>query len=438
MTLLVGATASASAVIIFTYFLGFALGGLGAARLLKRGLVRNPLRAYAGIELVTGCACVAFSFAFPAAMAWLAPLQNHVGGDFEKYLVRFFCGCILVLPIAGLMGASFPLLAQALDDSDSNTNSNSARRWSVAYSANLAGAVLASIAAPFAVLPAIGLRGAMWLCLAICSAVAIFVQARGGATSPMRRSFAMSSRSWQPAYTHLLIGAFSSGCVFFALEIIWVHLVGTVVGGSIYAFSSMLTGVLIGLWGGSWIANRPKGVRPARVLLASAFALLLQLAAWPLAPALFILPPKAIAVGFYSRELYRLLVACILIVPSAIPLGLIYPALLKTGPIAIPRGDREGSAWFAGYMSASNSLGCLAGALLSTFVLIDRLGSEWSLKIIILLIGALWLVFEFRIPEIGMVNRRESRKRWETRFAGAFLSAMLVAESGRLTGIWNT
>jgi spermidine synthase len=430
VTLLVGATASASAVIIFTYFLGFALGGLAAAGLLKGALVRNPLRAYARIELLTGCACVAFSFAFPIAMTWLAPLQNHVSGDFGKYLVRFLCGCILVLPIAALMGASFPLLAQALDDNDSD--SSTARRWSVAYSANLAGAVLASIAAPFVILPAIGLRGAMWLCLAICAAVAIFVQVRVSAAPPVRRSFAPTTREWQPEYSHLLIGAFSSGCVFFALEIIWVHLVGTVVGGSIYAFSSMLTGVLIGLWGGSWIANRPKGVRPARVLLASAFALLLQLAAWPLAPALFILPPKAIAVSFYSRELYRLLVACILIVPSAIPLGLIYPALLKSGPIANVRGDREGSAWFAGYMSAANSLGCLAGALLSTFVLINRLGSEWSLKIIILLIGALWLVFEFRFPGTATLNRRESRKRWETRLAGSVLAAMLVA------GVWAT
>src|ERR1700735_1370349 len=84
VTLLVGATASASAAVIFTYFLGFAVGGLVAGRILKRGLVRDPLRAYAGIELLTGVACVAFSFAFPTAMAWLAPLQNLSTGEFGK------------------------------------------------------------------------------------------------------------------------------------------------------------------------------------------------------------------------------------------------------------------------------------------------------------------------------------------------------------------
>jgi spermidine synthase len=429
VTLLVGATASASAAVIFTYFLGFAVGGLAAARLLKRGSVQNPLRAYAGIELLTGCACVVFSFAFPTAMSLLAPLQNLVIGEFGKYLVRFVCGCLLVLPIAAMMGASFPLLAQALDD----MNTNAPRRWSVAYSANLAGAVLASLAAPFVLFPVIGLRGAMWLCFAICAAVALFVQLRGSSASPQVRpksSMATAFGNWQPGYSHLLIAAFLSGCVFFALEIIWIHLVGAVVGGSIYAFSWMLTGVLIGLWGGSWIANRSKDLRPARVLLLCAFALLIQLAAWPLAPALFVLAPKAIAVSFYPRELYRLLVACILIVPSAVSLGLIYPTLLKSPLVSQAHGDRETSAWFAGYMSAANSLGCLAGALLSTFLLIDRLGSELSLKIVTLVIAALWLVFEFRDPNI-----RQSGKRLGNTFAAAALAAMLVA--GVYMTRWN-
>jgi spermidine synthase len=206
VTLLVGATASASAVIIFTYFLGFAVGGVAAASLLKRGSVQNPLRAYAGIELLVGCACIVFSFGFPSAMAMLAPLQNLAASEFGRYFVRFFCGCLLVLPIAALMGASFPLLAQALDNVEYDANVDAPKRWSVAYSANLAGAVLASLAAPFLLFPVIGLRGAMWLCLAICAAVAVVVQFgmqfRGRAASPMRSKSisAKLRRQWQPGY----------------------------------------------------------------------------------------------------------------------------------------------------------------------------------------------------------------------------------------------
>ena len=111
--------------------------------------------------------------------------------------------------------------------------------------------------------------------------------------SPGRRrsSSGANGAKWQPEISYLLIASFLSGCVFFALEIIWIHLVGAVVGGSIYAFSWMLTSVLIGLWVGSWIANRSKGIRPAKVFLLCAFALLIQLSAWPLAPALFAIAP---------------------------------------------------------------------------------------------------------------------------------------------------
>jgi hypothetical protein len=41
--------------------------------------------------------------------------------------------------------------------------------------------------------------------------------------------------------------AFVSGALFFALEVIWTHLVGVAIGTSVYAFSLMLFVVLLGL-----------------------------------------------------------------------------------------------------------------------------------------------------------------------------------------------
>jgi spermidine synthase len=225
---------------------------------------------------------------------------------------------------------------------------------------------------------------------------------------------------WHPEGSYLLIASFLSGCVFFALEVIWIHLVGAVVGGSIYAFSWMLTSVLIGLWAGAWIANRSQNMRPAKVFLLCAFALLIQLAAWPLAPALFAIAPAWISAGFYTRELFRLLVACVLIVPSACSLGLIYPTLLKS-----PQVNGEENAWFAGYLSAANAIGCLAGALLSTFVLVNRLGSELSLKGITLVLAALWLFFELRELKPGFSHR----------LAAAVIAGMLVC--GAISVTWN-
>src|ERR1035441_232706 len=62
--LLVGATASASAVVLFTYFLGFALGGVAAAGLIRKGRIGRPLLAYGIVELAVGISCIAFSYCF--------------------------------------------------------------------------------------------------------------------------------------------------------------------------------------------------------------------------------------------------------------------------------------------------------------------------------------------------------------------------------------
>ena len=403
ITLLVGATATASAIVVFTYFLGFALGGVVAAQALKRNAAGRPLRTYGLLELLVGISCVVFSYTFHAAMARLAPLQNMVGTELAKEAVRFGCGCLLVLPIAALMGASFPLIAQALDRGDAP----GAQRWSQAYSANLAGAVLASLLAPYFLIPAIGLRGVMWLCAGICGVVAIVSQLRRERS--VHRNAPDRDRRFRAIevdrnMTLLLAASFLSGWIFFALEIIWTHLIGAVIGGSVYAFSAMLATVLTGLLAGSWLVNRmgdrAGGVRTSFVIQLCAISLVIQLWIWDVSPAFFAVAGPRIYAHFYAREAYRLLVAAVLIVPPSTLLGMIYPRVLRS-----PLIRHDNSAFFAGYLSAANSLGCLLGAVFATFVLVPMLGSELSLKFIIVILAALSLCFRLQESDAGASPR---------------------------------
>jgi spermidine synthase len=395
-TLLVGATAAASAAVIFTYFLGFALGGFVAAQLLGRGMIRKPLRSYGLLELAVGVSCIGFSYVFHPLMALLAPLQNLADGQVGKLAVRFGCACLLVLPIAALMGASFPLIAQALDNRDKTGR----RRWAIAYGTNLSGAVLASLTAPYFVIPAVGIRGAMWICFGICAVVAATVQLRGehgpmqahpiaNAAARPRKSLggpSMTNDAWL-----LLSAAFLSGWIFFALEVLWTHLIGTVIGGSVYAFSAMLASVLTGLLIGSAVVNRGRNMRTSVLMQLCAIALLVQFWVWDMAPVMFVVAGPSIYADFFTREAYRLLVAMALIVPPAAFLGMIYPRLL-----ASPLIRQDSDARLAGYLSASNSLGCLLGAVLATFVLVPLLGSEVSLKLIVMTLGILAVLFRLR------------------------------------------
>jgi spermidine synthase len=407
-TLLVGATAAASAAVIFTYFLGFALGGFATARLLGLGIIRKPLGSYAKLELAVGVACIGFSYVFHPLMAVLAPLQNLVDGQAGKLAVRFGCACLLVLPIAALMGASFPLIAQALDNGDTSGR----RRWAIAYGANLSGAVLASLTAPYFIIPAVGIRGAMWICFGICAAVAGIVQLRGEplpSRGPRTTSEAASRRKplGGPSMTKdvwlLLAAAFLSGWIFFALEVVWTHLIGTVIGGSVYAFSAMLASVLTGLLIGSALVSRGRSMRTSVLMQLCAITLLFQFWVWDMAPVLFVVAGPSIYAHFFTREAYRLLVAMLLIVPPAAFLGMIYPRLLAS-PLIRPDSD----ARLAGYLSASNSLGCLLGALLATFVLVPFLGSEASLKLIVMTLGILAVLFRLRESDTGASPRMVS------------------------------
>src|SRR5436309_12117771 len=167
VTLLTGATASGAAVVIFSYFLGFAAGSAFAGALLKEGAIRRPLRTYGTLELLVGLSCIAFSFGFHRTLAVLAPLQGQLTNPVGKFLARFAFGSIMTLPTATLMGASFPLIAHVVDRDDESGG----RRWTRAYAVNLAGASAAALLGPYAILPVVGVRGSLWLCFATTALV---------------------------------------------------------------------------------------------------------------------------------------------------------------------------------------------------------------------------------------------------------------------------
>ena len=416
IALLVGATASASAVVLFTYFLGFALGGAAVGRLIRSGRVARPLLVYGVIELLVGISCVAFSYLFHGLMETLAPLQSLFGSPALRLQARFLCGCILMLPTAALMGASFPLVASALDGGDTAGR----KRWTQVYAANLSGALTAAIAAPIILMPALGLRGCFWLCLAITLVVCLVAAALRQV--PLQHSACLGTVG-KPrgvrAIRLLLAASFASGAVFFALEVIWTHLIAVVIGCSVYAFSWMLTAVLLGLLLGALQVNRGqqrgRAISAALLFQCSAFLLLIQLRLWDLAPMFFrVAPPAIFQESFNFSELYKLAVACLLVVPTSTVLGLIYPKLL-----ASPELEGEGNSYLSGYLSAANALGCLFGALVGVFVLIPWLGSELSLKLIALVLVAFWLLF--------LLHERPARRRLRLAAATALCAVAVLS-----------
>ena len=422
LSLLVGATAAASAVVIFAYFLGFAAGSWAIGALARRRRIANPLRAYGAFEFLAGASCVAFSYLFHPIVQVLAPWQSLYSNPLLKFAVRFAFGGILILPTAALMGASFPLIAQAVD----RHNLSAGRSWLRAYASNLAGALFAAVAGAYALLPLIGIRGALWLCFAICTVVflvcliagrsqpdAAFAQSDSSPSQPAAEA-AQPDRDAPTAWP-LLLGAFASGFAFFALEVIWTHLISTAIGNSVYAFSAMLATVLAGLLIAAFRIERSStkdsAISYSRIFQLTALFLLIQLRFWDWIQAAYLVPLPSFLRNFYGVEGYKLLLAALLIVPSATLLGSIFPSLLRS-----PILERPGRSYLVGYLNTANSLGCILGAIAGIFLLIPALGAEWSLKLIILIALAMGMLFAFR--------EGQSRRKLLRTAEGIFLVAL--------------
>ena len=391
IALLVGATVFSSATVIFAYFLGFGLGAWAIAAVARRGWIARPLLTYGVLELLVGASCVAFTYGFHPLSAHLAPFQSPDDSVLQKFAVRFAFGAILILPSAALMGASFPLIAQALErDDDQGSN------WVAAYGANLLGASLAALGGAYLILPAIGVRGAMWLCGGIGALVFVISLVL---PEPEPRSepgkIAESAMASIEGKTLLLATALLSGLAFFALEILWTHLIATLLGASVYAFASMLAAVLIGLFIGSLRANRTaEPVTPAafsKVLGWSALALIIQFRLWDYIQIAYLTQIPEWMKSFYTIEGFKFLLAAFLVVPPAALLGTLYPMLLRH-----PALSRPGVSSFVGYLNMANSVGCLAGAILGVFFFIPVFGTEWSLKIIVVALAVTGFAFLWR------------------------------------------
>jgi spermidine synthase len=414
-SLLVGATAAASAVVIFAYFLGFALGAGVTGLLVRRGHIERPLRTYGLLELLVGASCIGFSYWFHPMIDVLAPWQGMYASPVLKFAIRFVFGSVLILPTAALMGASFPLIAQAVD----RCNESHGHSWLRAYALNLTGAVIAALSGAYVTMPLIGIRGAMWLCFGICFAVfAVCVIAREKSVVIDRQEVVRGAGRLDRDAMILLAGAFASGFVFFALEVIWTHLIGIAVGTSVYAFSAMLTMVLLGLLIGAFrvdrIIQKQSAISYSKIFQFTALLLVIQLRMWDWGQTVFIIDLPRVMQNFFAVEAIKLALAAVLIVPSAAMLGAIYPCLLRSRVLEGP-----GRSFLAGYLNSWNSLGCLTGAIAGIFFLIPVLGAEWSLKLMIVVAAAVSLLF--------LSREHASKKAWKTALGGIAIVLIYTA-----------
>ena len=385
-----GATAYAVSTVLSAFMAGLALGAHFGGKNATRAT--RPLMAYGALEVVVGAVC-AIS---PAALAWLTEayvgLARSAPGSLATLTLgrAALTGLVVVVPTVA-MGATLPLLSRVV--AGVREGPGGARRLGGLYAINTAGGAAGALASAYVILPVLGIHGTMRaaaLANVVIGAVAFFTgraqEGEAEAVEAPAPSDEVQASVTEPALTlgeggeQLLAGlAFASGFLVFAAEVVETHLLALLIGNSAYAFGLMLAVFLVCLaWGAARAPAFAKKHGPgalARGLAAAALALSITLPLWDQLPRVFTFAGKHVT-SWEGREAVRALAAFVILALPTLWMGTTFPLLLQR--IA----SRPDVAAHVGRLTVANTLGTIAGSILTGYVFLPALGSQGALRVV--------------------------------------------------------
>jgi len=377
--LVFGATTLAVSTVLAAFMGGLALGSALAGKFAQR--IRKPLSVYGLMEILIAM----YALLVPLLFRWIDHVyvliwQQLQPGNFTFSLWRFFLSGVVLLVPTTLMGATLPVLAAALVRS-SDRDSNSVTRL---YACNLAGAILGTLAAGFVLLPWLGVRTTIAVAAAlniIVGAIAILLQRRSQSHTDAGAKVEVEDSA--PAVDgggFWFFAALVSGFVTIGTQVSWTRVLTMIIGSSTYAFSIVVALFLIGLALGAWIVARKDRSRSLRstillVEVLTALSLLLSLFVLNKIPALLITLGLSLhVVSWFGLLGLQILSATLLILVPAVWMGMVMPLVLvwasSEGKKAVARVGRS---------YAINTVGAIAGAFMTGFILIPKASTRFTL-----------------------------------------------------------
>ncbi|WP_156393354.1 fused MFS/spermidine synthase [Burkholderia sp. Leaf177] len=431
LTLVVGAEVQAVTTGVSAFFAGLALGGWLFGRLADR--MEKPLRAYAWIELSAMILAVGATFALAYSARPFAAMQDQIGA--LAWALPF---ALVGIP-AMLMGGTLPVLVRSLAPLAGTIGRSGGRL----YAANTAGAIAGTLAAPFILIPALGVQGsavAAGALNAAASIVAIVLAGRVPASAHASAPVSAPMTTAEPAESRnrarlaLVLYAIAGG-IALGYEVIWSQAIVQFISTRSFAFSIVLATYLCGLVAGSAIVSRhadrardPWSVF-ALLIVAAGLVALLEIAflgEWLLQGQARV---SSIVFGATGSALaamcarFALAGFCIVFVPTLL-LGAAFPFALRLG-VDVRKVGRD-----VGTIIAMNTAGGIAGTLLAGFVLVPLLGLVHALAALAVAASVVGVI------AVTCGSAARSKIRWSVpALALVALGAALFTPSDRLASM---
>jgi len=385
LSLVVGIDVFAVTLGVSAFFAGLALGGLALGRLADR--TRRPFLFYAGLETGVALLGIAATWLLAAAPPWFAAFEMNMGA--LAWLMVF---ALVGFP-AFLMGGTLPVLVRALTASAATIG----RKGGGLYAANTFGAIAGALLSSFLFIPSLGIKGTGLAAAAIglVAALGAVLADRGIAPSPPETAKAAAGFS-RDAKLAIALYALAGG-VALGYEVVWSQAIVQFMSTRAFAFSVVLATYLSGLALGAALFGRladrardPWGVFGLLIALAGLVALLQMalLGDWLIdLQTLAERAAWALTGNDLARMCARFAVAALAVVflPTLF-LGAAFPAALRL----IVADGHIGQG--VGVVAALNTLGGIAGTVLTGFVLVPQFGLMRTLAMLAVTAAVIGLV----------------------------------------------
>ena len=381
-----GTTTLSFSTVLAVFFGGLAGGALVGGRMLKR--IKNPIRAYAIIEIATGVSALLLFPLLKAQGQFFASIDP--GHGLGGLVVRLLCATILLGIPTVLMGATLPVVTSAMVVRDDRVGSTTA----LIYGFNTAGAFLGAYGVTYFLLFYFGVFGSTLFAVGanmIAAAIALAVERwpvsaerSAKVTAPPRAAITRPENSpWLVKRARVGIAiTFLSGLAAIAFQVVLVRLFSIFLSGTIYGVGSVLIAVLLGIAGGSLLAQGP--LRRSRNLGWMLYGLQLGMMAGTIGLAMtfdeigFTLE-GLIEPGLGSLHIQLLVTVLVLALPTFCS-GAMLPTLVM---LFRQRAEEAGAVLSKIY--AANTVGSIIGSLLAGFVLLPISGSPATVLVVLVL-----------------------------------------------------
>ncbi len=399
LVLFSGADLYSVTIIVASFMGGMGVGHLAGGQVADRVSPRTSLLCFAGAELAIAL------FGFFSRALYYDFLYNRFGAaPIPAPALALLLFVSLLVPTF-FMGASLPLLSRAL----ASRLERAASVIGVLYGVNTLGAATGALVSTWVLLPRLGLDGSIRvgvlfnvLCaLLLLPAIAWFRSATARATEMKALRSGPSEASF-PFWIWACIFA-TSGLLALALEIVWFRVLAVTMKGTAFTFGTLLgvylTGLGVGALIGSAVSARVR--RPAVAFLAvqaaiGAVAMLLLTAfirfadnvapLWAYLVSYEPLDVRAAVNGTGDAATFLALyvgVPSLLVLPPTLLMGFSFPILQRVVQTSLTHIGRR-----VGVLLVANVIGSMAGTALTGFLLLDRVGTAGTMRLLAIVSSA--------------------------------------------------